>query len=162
MICFFSLLLHLFFFSCRKTWKPPNTCAGCVWRDSSFISSTRVACECCFFARLAQFLCLCPLSSGARVRSHLCPPLSSERSVTPCLLSAPRSPFSLYPFLVFQCSLVPLCLLIRGEQHCQPPPTVQPPNKTPTTNRPFVKGLRSSGTQCRDFLSKHKEFTVVR
>lgn len=52
-------------------------------------------------------------------------PLSSERSVTPCLLKAPRSPFSLCPFPAFQCSLVPLCRLIRGEQHCQPPPTAQ-------------------------------------
>lgn len=57
------------------------------------------------------------------------PPLSSERSVTPCLLRAPRSPFSFYPFLVFQCSLVPLCLLIRGEEHSQPTPTVCLPDK---------------------------------
>lgn len=67
--------------------------------------------------------CMC-LLFGVASLLHSSPPLSLERSVTPCLLRAPRSPFSLYPFLVFQCSLVPLCLLIRGEQHCQPPPTV--------------------------------------
>ena len=67
--------------------------------------------------------CMCLLFGVASLRSSS-PPLSSERSVTPCLLRAPRSPFSLYPFLAFQCSLVPLCLLIRGEQHSQPPPTV--------------------------------------
>lgn len=118
-----------FSFLCRTTWKPPNMCAGCVWPDSSFIRLTRVACKCfSFLSRLAQFLSLCSLSSLVHVSSLtsilLSPPLSSERSVTPCLLRSPRSPFSLYPFLAFQCSLVPLCLLIRGEQHCQPPPTV--------------------------------------
>ncbi len=42
--------LMIFFspFFCRKTWKPPNTCAGCVWPDSSFIRLTRVACKCFF------------------------------------------------------------------------------------------------------------------
>lgn len=53
-------------------------------------------------------------SSASLLRS--CPRLSSERTVTPCLLWSPRSPFSLYLFLAFQSSLVPLCLLIRGEQ----------------------------------------------
>lgn len=67
--------------------------------------------------------CMCLLSGVVSFLSSS-PPLSSERSVTPCLLRAPRSPFLLYPFLAFQCSLVPLCLLTRGEQHSQPPPTV--------------------------------------
>lgn len=53
-------------------------------------------------------------SSASPLRSY--PRLSSERTVTPCLLWSPRSPFSLYLFLAFQSSLVPLCLLIRGEQ----------------------------------------------
>lgn len=119
-------------FLCRKTWKPPNMCAGCVWPDSSFIRLTRVACKfffLLFLTCLAEFLCLCSLSSHAclliGVISSLHSPLSLERSVTSCLLRAPRSPFSLYLFPAFQCSLVPLCLLIRGEQHCQPPAAVE-------------------------------------
>lgn len=44
--------------------------------------------------------------------------LSPERNLMFHLLKAPRSPFSLYHFHAFQCSLVPLCLLTRGEQDC--------------------------------------------
>lgn len=113
-------------FLCRKTWKPPNMCAGCVWPDSSFIRLTRVACKFFFGFNMSSRVpvslffvvsCVC-LLVGVISTSHSSP-LSSERSVTSCLLRAPRSPFSLYLFLVFQCSLVPLCLPIRGEQYCQ-------------------------------------------
>lgn len=116
----------------RKTWKPPNTFAGCVWPDSSFIKLTRAACKLLGFSFLHILPCSRLFVQGVYVRvspplvCHLTfstplplPLFSSERSVTLCLLKAPRSPFSLCPFPAFQCSLVPLCLLIRGEQHRQ-------------------------------------------
>lgn len=34
---------------CRKTWKPPNMCVGCVWPDSSSIRLTRAACKWMWF-----------------------------------------------------------------------------------------------------------------
>lgn len=129
-ICFF-------FFCGRKTWKRPNTFAGCVWPDSSFTKLTRVACKLFFFFGLFVYSTSCPVPVSLSLRlllwcapsllhsSSSSPLSSSERSVTPCLLKAPRSPFSLCPFPAFQCSLVPLCLLTRGEQHCPPPHTVQ-------------------------------------
>lgn len=111
---------------CRKTWKPLNMYAGCVLPDSSFIRLTRVACK-CLLTHLSYFVFLYPLLSSVHllvVVASCLFLLSSERSIPHCPLRAPRSPFSLCPFLVFQCSLVPLCLLIRGEQIFQPPPTV--------------------------------------
>lgn len=130
---------------CRKTWKPPNTFAGCAWPDSSFIKLTRAACKLLLFfvavvAVIRYTPCPVPVSlfrvvmcmrllgrcASSLLRSSS--PLPSERSVTPCLLKAPRSPFSLCPFPASQCSLVPLCLLIRGEQRCQPPPAAQSAN----------------------------------
>lgn len=129
-----SIKYFCFLLVCRKTWKPLNMFAGCVLPDSSFIRLTRVACK-CLLTHLAYFLSLYPLLSSVRlliVIASCLLLLSSERSMPPCLLRAPRSPFSLCPFLVFQCSLVPLCLLIRGEQTFWPPPTVYcyPPNVT--------------------------------
>lgn len=117
-----------FFFSVpflhRKTWKPQNMCVGCVWPDSSFIRLTRVACKCFYLAFTMSSLVPVSLSWYTCVSSllHFCPPLSSERTVTPCLLRASRSPFSLYPFLAFQCSLVPVWLLLWGERCCPPLP----------------------------------------
>lgn len=126
-VCFCLVVSNtLSFCLSRTTWKRQNMSAGCVWPDSSSIRSTRVTCKCCSISApvpVAVFLNVSSLLLLFVVTSCLSTsPLSSESSVPPCLLRAPRSPFSLYPFLVFQCSLAHLCLQIRGEPHCHPLP----------------------------------------
>lgn len=57
-LLFHHLMNYFFLFFGRKTWKPPNMSAGCVWPDWSFIRLTRVACKCFFFCFVCFLTCL--------------------------------------------------------------------------------------------------------
>lgn len=104
-IVFFSVL-------CRRTWKPPNMCVGCVWPDSSSIRLTRAACKWLILPFLPDSLlffiisCKCLLLSltSALLSSSLfredCDPLPSVVSQKSLLtLSFPRFPMLSRPSL---------------------------------------------------------------
>lgn len=83
-------------------------CAECGWRGTSFIKLTTAVCKWMGVVCVVVFVCLFGFTSV----SLLC----AESRLTARPLTTPRDPFSLFHFLAFRRSCVPLCLLTRGER----------------------------------------------